>query len=174
MNARTVRLAKGGHKPGEGKACLLEVVSMLAGEPFSDDPECACPVLASFGRRTNDWLNDDERQLLWQFTTRIVGSRADRETEQRRAYRMADWAVREVAPLALEAQGRGEEAAKLRALDPVVDKATARADANAAYAAANRNQLFQMSIDLLDELCPPAPPPDDAITEQIARELAAA
>jgi len=70
-NVKTVQLVAGAHSPAEGKACVMEVVSMLYGEPFSDAPACACPVLSAFARRFNDWLTDEERQLLWPFTLRL-------------------------------------------------------------------------------------------------------
>jgi hypothetical protein len=212
-NAKTVKLESGVHGPGEGKACVMEVVSMLAGESFTDSPECACPVLSEFARQTNDWMKDDERHLLWPFTTRLAGSKADRETEQKRTYRMADWACREVTPLALEAASKDEAARSLRELAPVTDRESAAAAhayaahaayaahgayaartaaahaayaartaaAHAAYAAhaaaadyAYRPTILQMRLDLLDELCPPAPLPSDVVTAQIARELEAA
>ena len=50
MDISTITLSEGGHNgPSEGH-CLLEAVSMFAGESFCDRPECVCPVLAAFGR----------------------------------------------------------------------------------------------------------------------------
>lgn len=213
MNFQTVQLARGAHSPDEGKGCLMEVVSMLAGEPFSDTPECACPVLSGFARRTNDWMHEEERQLLWPFTTRLVNSRGSKEETRRRAYRMADWACREVAPLALEWAGKAGGASELRGLPPVVDKGTAEVASKmrrAAYAAYANHATYvagcaaaaaafigpypgyaaaagahaadvahasrfacpvQMRLSLLDELCPPAPLPDDALICGVAEEL---
>ena len=43
-------LKAGQHSTFDDGACLLEAVSYIAGEPFSDHPKCVCPVLATFGR----------------------------------------------------------------------------------------------------------------------------
>jgi hypothetical protein len=34
------------------EACVMELTSLLAGEPFSDTPECACPVLTQKPKET--------------------------------------------------------------------------------------------------------------------------
>jgi hypothetical protein len=52
-------LAAGSHKPGEGKACVMEYVSLLAGEDWTDLPECTHPLLAVVAQTVNDWINDD-------------------------------------------------------------------------------------------------------------------
>jgi hypothetical protein len=57
-------LAKGSHKPEEGKACVMEYVSVLAGEEWTDMPTCTHPFLAVVAQHTNDSLADDERQAL--------------------------------------------------------------------------------------------------------------
>ena len=50
LDLDALTLSSGSHEsPSEGH-CLLEVVSMFAGEPFSDRPRCVCPVLAAFAR----------------------------------------------------------------------------------------------------------------------------
>lgn len=53
----TIELKAGQHSSIDDGACLLEVVSYVAGEPWSDHPECVCPVLGAFGR---EWNVDDE------------------------------------------------------------------------------------------------------------------
>jgi len=126
MSYQTVKLAAGVHSPDEGWGCLLEIVSMLAGEKFSDRPQCACPIISAFARGTNDWMNDEERQLLWPFTTRLVDSKADDIVEQARTYRIADWLLREVDPLAFELAGYPAEADNIRALAPITNEETAR------------------------------------------------
>ena len=44
-------LANGGHKSADDGMCLMEAVAYVAGEPHSDSPACASPILASIGRR---------------------------------------------------------------------------------------------------------------------------
>lgn len=46
-------LKHGSHKSFEDGACLMECVAFVAGEPHSDAPACASPVLTRFGVRLN-------------------------------------------------------------------------------------------------------------------------
>ena len=132
-NYKSLRLAAGAHAEGSGQGCLLEITSYLYGESWSDHPACVSPSLAAFGRATNDWMNDEERQLLLPFTVRL-GNTADSALEQARGFAFADFAVRGAAPIGLECVGLADEAAKLRALTPIVDRVSARAAAAAAAA----------------------------------------
>jgi hypothetical protein len=68
------RLARGNHKPDEGKACAMEVASWLAGEPWSDHPRSVHPVIAHVARRANDSLDDDQRQQLWPLILASLGT----------------------------------------------------------------------------------------------------
>jgi hypothetical protein len=45
---QTVRLSAGRHRSPDDGACVMELASMLAGEPFSDRPATVCPVIAGF------------------------------------------------------------------------------------------------------------------------------
>lgn len=57
-------LSRGAHRnPAEG-ACLMEYVSQLAGEGFSDQPRCTDPVLAAVARQVNDHTSDPARPRL--------------------------------------------------------------------------------------------------------------
>lgn len=71
---QTVRLERGRHRSPEHGACVLELASMLAGEPFSDRPRSVCPVVAAFLRTVNDELADEQRQRLYPLAARIAGS----------------------------------------------------------------------------------------------------
>ncbi len=52
-------LERGSHEPNDtGHMCLLEAVAWVAGEKWSDQPQCVDPVLAAFGRAWNDGLDD--------------------------------------------------------------------------------------------------------------------
>jgi hypothetical protein len=55
-------LASGAHQPGEGKACVMEYVSLLAGEDWTDLPECTHPLLAVMAQTVNDWTEDDDER----------------------------------------------------------------------------------------------------------------
>jgi hypothetical protein len=52
----------------------MELVSMLAGEPFSDAPLCACPIIGAFLRAYNDAIDDDRRQDLYRCAALVVGT----------------------------------------------------------------------------------------------------
>jgi hypothetical protein len=91
-NHQTIRLSKGKHaSPGEG-ACVMELASMLAGEPFSDRPATVCPVIAGFMRAYNDRVDDERRQDLYRYAADVVGTRAALEVEHARERRCLEWA----------------------------------------------------------------------------------
>ena len=53
VSHQTVRLSAGRHSsPAEG-VCVMELASMLAHEPFSDQQRSVCPVIAAFLRAYN-------------------------------------------------------------------------------------------------------------------------
>ena len=56
ISHQTVRLSRGRHQGPDQGACVMELASMLAGEPFSDHPGSACPVIGAFLRAYNDGL----------------------------------------------------------------------------------------------------------------------
>lgn len=67
-------LGNGSHvSPKEG-ACVMEYVSILAGEPFSDTPACTNRVLGMVAMNVNDSLTNDERQLLVPYIGRLIGT----------------------------------------------------------------------------------------------------
>jgi hypothetical protein len=126
INLETITLDKGKHdKPSNG-SCLLEVVSLFAGEPFGDRPQCVCPALASFGRAWNDLLDNNRRQSLKRYVPMLVGSNQGRELSVLRGYMAADWAARTCVPMMFYLFPKhAKRAAKLRALAPITDKASA-------------------------------------------------
>ena len=89
---QTIKLSKGKHSSPDDGACVMELASMLAGEPFSDHPACVCPVIGSFLRAYNDSVDDARRQDLYAYAARVVGSRAGAEVEHARAERLLEWA----------------------------------------------------------------------------------
>ncbi len=81
---QTVRLSAGRHTSPEKGACVIELASMLADEPFSDHPRSVCPVVAALLRRYNDSLDDRRRQDLYPYAAKVVGSRGSVRLEQAR------------------------------------------------------------------------------------------
>lgn len=92
VSYQTIKLSKGKHSSPEDGACVMELASMLAGEPFTDHPASVCPVIGSFLRSYNDSIDDDRRQELYEYASRVVGSRSCRRIQEARADRLAGWA----------------------------------------------------------------------------------
>jgi hypothetical protein len=125
----SLKLGHGSHPaPGNGmtQACVMEAVAYIAGEPWSDHPECASPAIASFLRTWNDQLDDDARQMLKPYITRLVGTRTTEADEQTRAWLATDWLARECVPAFLRLAGLTAQAELLEALAPLVSPETAR------------------------------------------------
>ncbi len=97
--ARVEVLLKGAHEPPNGTfaACAMEAVAYVAGEKWSDHPECVSPVIGGFMRSWNDGLpNDADRtRLLLPLIPKIINTR-DEALERRRATMAADWLIRGV------------------------------------------------------------------------------
>jgi hypothetical protein len=93
---QTVRLARGRHQSPDQGACVMELASMLAVEPFSDHPQSVCPVIGAFLRAYNDGLPDDRRQDLYGYAARIVGSASNRRVRRARARRCLRWFASEI------------------------------------------------------------------------------
>jgi hypothetical protein len=69
----------------------MELSSMLAGEPFSDRPECVCPVIAEFLRTYNDEVDEQRRRDLYDYASQAVGTRAGNDVERLRANMCLRW-----------------------------------------------------------------------------------
>lgn len=70
-------LTAGAHDAEAGEACVMEYVSVLAGEPWSDRPECTHPVLAHEARVANDLSSDADRHRLVPLVGRLFGTSED-------------------------------------------------------------------------------------------------
>jgi hypothetical protein len=82
---QTVRLSPGRHPSPQSGACVMELASMLAGEPFTDHPRAVCPVIATVLRAYNDSVDDRRRQDLYRYAAASVGTRtSDRGARLRR------------------------------------------------------------------------------------------
>jgi hypothetical protein len=70
-------LSAGSHNADQGEACVMEYVSLLAGEEWSDRPECTHPLLAHEARTTNDLLREGDRTKLVPLIGRLFGTTDD-------------------------------------------------------------------------------------------------
>ena len=115
-------LSSGSHASFEHGACAMELVSWIAGEPWSDSPSCACPVLTAFVVSWNDGLPTDDRdRLLKPLIPSLVGTRSTKAVEQRRATMAADWLIRVHTPAWLRAAKLESQAVALESLPEITD-----------------------------------------------------
>ncbi len=127
--------------------CVMEAVAYVAGESWSDHPECACPVISAFLRSWNDSLRSDQDRdrLLKPLIPKLVGTR-NSTLEERRSLMAADWLVRVHTPAWLRLAGLTSQAESLEQLPQILSMAqipsirgpleAVRKDAYAAWAAA--------------------------------------
>lgn len=104
---------------------FLEAVAYVAREPHSHSflsrPTCACPVLAAVGSYLNVNWSAAEIQLLIPLIPHLVGSHSTLQVARRRRYILIDAAIREIAPIGLEAVKWTDLADCLRGLAPIID-----------------------------------------------------
>jgi hypothetical protein len=112
-----LQLASGGHSSPEAGMCVMEATAYIAGEKFSDSPECVSPVIAAFCRSWNDGLGDEARnRLLKPYITKIIGTNTGAADDEVRAWMATDWLVRVQTPAWLDLAGLKDDAERLRNL----------------------------------------------------------
>ena len=122
----SITLAKGAH-PRRDATCVMEAVALLAGEKWSDTPQCASPVIAAFLRNWNDNLDDDKRQELKRYIQPLVNSRGTQAQEDERSWMALDWLARAQVPAWLRLAGLTAQAEAIEACAPIVGPESARA-----------------------------------------------
>jgi hypothetical protein len=70
-------LSRGKHRSPRKGACFMEMVSYLAGEPWSDRPACTHPLLGALARLVNDHTSDAGRRNLVELTPSVIGLTSD-------------------------------------------------------------------------------------------------
>ena len=91
VSYQTIKLSRGKHSSPEHGACVMELASMLAGEPFTDRPRSVSRPIAAFLRGYNDLLDDRRRQHLYAYASRVVGTAGPTAIENARAARLLAW-----------------------------------------------------------------------------------
>src|SRR5215472_14084609 len=140
-----------GQYPAAG-ACVMQAVAWLAtsGQKWTDEPDCAHPVIRRVAIWVNDSVSDKHRRGLWPLVPRIMGTATgDHKADIRTGVALAVWAAERVLPLITDPAAGKRAAEKLgnaRAWvtgqgislppEPDSDAAAYAADAAAAYAAA--------------------------------------
>lgn len=76
----------------------MEYASLLAGQQWSDHPDCTHPLLASVARQVNDYTSDDARARLVTLIPSVIGLNGDNpKIDVRIAIRCAAMAIPVVA-----------------------------------------------------------------------------
>jgi len=166
-----VRLSAGNHANPQDGMCFMEMTAWFAGEPHSDRPECACPVLGRYGMTLNDAMPDNMRdRLLKPLVPLIAGTRGSPQDELDRAKFLAMWGINRIAPVWLrayqipefdalasqcEAARSDDELREISALAALAARAALAAlaalAARAARAALVREQCLELMVEGLRE-----------------------
>jgi hypothetical protein len=119
--SKIVTLDKGNHDPASGQMCAMEAAAWIAGEEWSDHPQCVSPVIAAFLRLWNDALPDATRTtLLRPLLPLVIWTRTTDADEETRAWMAVDWLVRVNAPVWFDlTPALASHAFALRSLPPV-------------------------------------------------------
>jgi hypothetical protein len=136
-------LSAGSHDAEHGEACVMEYVSLLAGEEWSDRPECTHPLLAHEARTTNDLLRDSDRPRLVPLIGRLFGT-TDDSPELRARLRITQ--ARQVIAL-LEPSSRPRALAAVERAESWIGREGTEDDVHAAFSEAMRFPLAQGSLD---------------------------
>ena len=138
--------------PSDGM-CVMEMVSFLAGDDWSDNPPCSSPVVSRFCQVINDRMGQGVRDKLQAYVPRLIGTVSPLHENERAEY-LAWTSIRVFTPIAFRASGLDEWADRLERLDGSLSdamgicrkamtaaaaasaSASAAASADAAYAAA--------------------------------------
>jgi hypothetical protein len=115
-------LSRGKHRNPRKGACFMELASYLAGERWSDHPECTHPLLASLARLVNDHTSDARRPELAELTPLVIGLTSD---DIRVDARIALRAARVALPVVSAVRQNAMAVAALRA-DRVLGKLDGR------------------------------------------------
>lgn len=70
-------LGRGKHRNPKKGACFMELASFLAGERWSDHPQCTHPLLAMLARAVNDLTSDRARPQLAPLIPSVIGLTSD-------------------------------------------------------------------------------------------------
>jgi hypothetical protein len=70
-------ISRGKHRNPRRGACFMELASYLAGERWSDHPDCTHPLLAHLARLVNDYTSDAARPRLGRLIPSVIGLTSD-------------------------------------------------------------------------------------------------
>lgn len=114
-----IKLSHGKHDSAKDGLCVMECVAYVAGEPHTDHPECACPVVTEVAIYANDYYQPQHGEALARRVVELAGSKVGPTPTHARIYFLSDYVFRIALPAAFHAENPAL-AAILRAL-PVFD-----------------------------------------------------
>ncbi|WP_456696341.1 hypothetical protein [Aeromicrobium sp. P5_D10] len=136
-------LSAGSHDAEHGEACVMEYVSLLAGEEWSDRPECTHELLAHEARTVNDLLRDSDRSRLVPLIGRLFGT-TDDSPDLRAHLRLTQ--TRQVVAL-LEPVGRTRVNAAIARAESWIGREGSTDDVHGAFTAAMQFPLHAGDLD---------------------------
>jgi hypothetical protein len=136
-------LSSGSHDAEQGEACVMEYVSLLAGEEWSDRPECTHPLLAHEARTTNDLLRDGDRSRLVPLIGRLFGT-TDDSPELRARLRLAQ--ARQVVAL-IEPSARSRVLVAIEHAEAWIGRAGTDDDVRDAFTSAMDSPVAEGDLD---------------------------
>ena len=108
-------LSASAHSGPDQGMCVMEMVSFLAGEEWSDNPPCSSPIISRFCQVINDRMGQEFRDRLQTYVPRLIGTASPEHDADRAGYLV--WSsIRVFAPIAMRAAGLEEWAVRLEGL----------------------------------------------------------
>jgi hypothetical protein len=112
-------LEAGRHSRPEVGMSVLEAVTVVSNEKFSDRPRTVSKVIEAFLRDWNDALEDEQRQDLKPYIHKVINSVLTDDVEEHRAWQATDWLVRVQATAWMKAAGLGDLAEEIEGSEPI-------------------------------------------------------
>jgi hypothetical protein len=103
---QTTCLSRRSNRGLDGRASVTELAAMLGGEAIRAKPKCVSPVIAGFLRAYSESLPEAWLADLYEYASRIVGTRAPRPVERSRGRRCIDWCRVRGMPVPLRIRAR--------------------------------------------------------------------
>lgn len=121
-----IPLSPGKHYPEAPQKCVMECVAFVMGEPHTDHPQCACPVVTRIAIHANDGFVPNDGGDLSRRILQLAGSNRGEAVTRERAYFLTDYTFRTLMPRVLREVvqdgpgGYGEIAGLFAALPAIV------------------------------------------------------
>ena len=115
---KPIKLLKGSHADtgATGQGCFMNVISFLNGEPqITDNSPCVCITVKPIAIFLNDFLKDEDRNLMITYIERAMGSVTHDKIELVRRANLVVLFANKCSLMAAEAAAKSAEAAAMSA-----------------------------------------------------------